>query len=252
VYESPERPRCLCAPGGIEMYMARHTLYVVKRMPETGQHHHSVCPSYEPEQQQSGLGELIGEAILESPTGEVELHVDFPWARSRGSSVSRDCGGELLEIEAAKRRMSLRGLLYFLFDRAQFNRWSPAMAGKRNQAVLHKYLMAASEGVAVKGMELTQRLFVPEPFNQSAHQDAARRRRAKLSLLTPGDARTPLALVLGELKRIEPSAHARDCGSSTGRMLPCSLITRPGCDSSVPSRLCWRRPMPTSVAAFVS
>lgn len=67
------------------------------------------------------------------------------------------------------------------------------MAGKRNQAVLHKYLMAASERVAVKGFELAQRLLVPEPFSQATHADAAGRRRAKLSLLTPAEGRRPLA-----------------------------------------------------------
>jgi hypothetical protein len=78
VHETPERPRCSCVPGGIEMYVARHGSFVVKRMPETGHDHHPSCPSYEPEQQQSGRGELMGEAILESSTGEVELRVDFP------------------------------------------------------------------------------------------------------------------------------------------------------------------------------
>jgi hypothetical protein len=38
----------------------------------------SGLPSYEPEVQQSGLGELVGEAVLESEPGRVELRVDFP------------------------------------------------------------------------------------------------------------------------------------------------------------------------------
>ena len=49
VYGSPERPRCLCVSGGIEMYIARHAEYIVKRMPDTGNLHHSTCPSFEPE-----------------------------------------------------------------------------------------------------------------------------------------------------------------------------------------------------------
>lgn len=28
--------------------------------------------------------------------------------------------------------------MHFLFDRADFNRWYPGMAGKRNEHVLHK------------------------------------------------------------------------------------------------------------------
>ena len=36
VYETPERPRCLCVPGGVEMYVALHRQFVVKRMPDSG------------------------------------------------------------------------------------------------------------------------------------------------------------------------------------------------------------------------
>ena len=83
VYETQERPRCLCVPGGVEMYVAKHRQYVVKRMPDTGKHHHPGCSSYEPDPQESGLGELMGEAVLERELGKVELRVDFPWTRTR-------------------------------------------------------------------------------------------------------------------------------------------------------------------------
>lgn len=79
VYEAPVRPRCLCAPGGVEMYVAFHRRYLAKRMPDTGYQHHPACPSFEPSPQQSGLGELVGDAVLESE-GAVELRVDFAWS----------------------------------------------------------------------------------------------------------------------------------------------------------------------------
>lgn len=97
VHDTPERPRCLCVLGGVEMYVARHTLFVVKRMPDTGSRHDPTCPSYEPDAQQSGLGELIGDAVVEREPGRVELRVDFPWTRISGRSVARtdarDAGG---------------------------------------------------------------------------------------------------------------------------------------------------------------
>jgi len=96
--------------------------------------------------------------------------------------------------------MSLRALMHFLFERAGFNRWSPGMAGKRNQAVLHKYLMQAAEAIQVKGEPLSNRLYVPEAFNESAKVEQAERRRARLSVLQPHDGRQPLAVVLGEFK----------------------------------------------------
>ncbi|MDE2298463.1 MAG: DUF1173 domain-containing protein [Burkholderiales bacterium] len=206
VHDTPERPRCLCVPGGVEMYVARHRVFVVKRMPDTGSRHDPACPSFEPEAQQSGLGELIGEAVLEREPGKVELRVDFPWARTTGRSVVR---GELQdpgEVSTPRRRMSLRALMHYLFERAGFNRWSPAMEGRRSQGVLHKYLLDAAQDVTVKGLALAERLYVPEPFSEAGKVDAARRRRERLLVLQPHEDQHPMALLLGEFKASEPCA----------------------------------------------
>lgn len=209
VYDTPERPRCLCVPGGVEMYVARHRQFVVKRMPDSGSTHHPGCPSYEPEVQQSGLGELVGEAVLEREPGRVELRVDFPWTRLIGRGVPRGEQQEVAEVGVPRRRMSLRALMHFLFERAGFNRWSPAMAGKRNQGVLRKYLLEAAEEIIVKGVPLAERLYVPEPFSESAKAEAAQRRREKLAVLRPRDGQTPLALVIGEFKASEATTQGR-------------------------------------------
>lgn len=209
VYDTPERPRCLCVPGGVEMYVALHRQFVVKRMPDSGSAHHPGCPSFEPELQQSGLGELVGEAVLESEPGHVELRVDFPWTRVSGPGVPRGEPQEPSEVGAPRRRMSLRALMHFLFERAGFNRWTPAMAGKRNQAVLRKYLLEAAEEIMVKGVPLAERLYVPEPFSESARAEAAQRRREKLAMLRPKGGHTPLAVVIGEFKTSQATAQGR-------------------------------------------
>ena len=104
IYDGPERPRCMCQRGGIEMYVAKHRLYVVKRMPDTGHQHHATCVSYEPELGQSGLGELIGEAIIERSPESIELCVDFPLSRVPGRTTVRGASQELAEINAPRRR----------------------------------------------------------------------------------------------------------------------------------------------------
>ena len=209
VYETPERPRCLCVPGGVEMYVAHHRGFVVKRMPATGGRHHPACPSFEFEAQQSGLGELIGEAVLEREPGRVELRVDFAWTHTTGRSVARGEPQEVGEIGAPSRRMSLRALMHYLFERAGFHRWSPAMEGRRNQGVLRKYLMEAAQEITVKGVALADRLFVPEPFSEAGRMDAARRRREKLSVLNSLEGRAPMALLLGEYKSSERCSAGR-------------------------------------------
>ena len=207
VHDGGPRPRCLCREEGVEMYVARHGRFVVKRMPDTGSLHHPGCPSYEPEAAQSGLGELMGDAVLELQPGQVELRVDFPWAHTLGTEQARHRGerGDLGEVEAPRRRMSLRAVAHYLFERAGFNRWTPAMAGKRRQSVIQKYLLEAAADISIKGERLAQRLYVPEAFSEATHVEAARRRREKLALLQPTNNRMPLALLIGEFKGAEAS-----------------------------------------------
>lgn len=209
VHDTAERPRCLCVPGGVEMYVAQHRQLVVKRMPDTGSRHHPGCPSYELPAQDSGLGELLGEAVLESDTGSVNLRVDFPWMRTGRTGVVRGDAELPAEVVVEKRRMSLRALMHYLFERAGFNRWTPAMEGKRNQGVLYKYLMDAAADVSVKGEALVDRLYVPEPFNEATRSEAAARRRKKFAMLRPAEGSSPLALVMGEFKACEPAADGR-------------------------------------------
>lgn len=212
VYGSSERPRCVCVPGGVEMYIAKHAEYVVKRMPDTGRQHHPTCPSFDPEPGTSGLGELLGEAIIEHAPDQVEVRTDFPMSRMPGKSMPR---GEALadpaEVHAPRKRMSLRALLHYLYERAGFNRWYPAMEGRRNQGVLHKYLSEAARGVRLKGVTLDERLYVPEPFRAECKNEIGERRRKKLALLlSPEDAvQFKMAIIAGEYNGSEATNFGR-------------------------------------------
>lgn len=211
IYDTPERPRCMCVRGGVDMYIARHWEYVVKRMPGTGSKHHPTCAAYEPELTESGLGELMGDAVIEHSSESVELRVDFPLARVPGKAIPRGVVTEPAEIKASRHRMTLRAVMHFLFERAGFNRWTPAMAGKRSQGVLHKYLMEAAEGIEIKGVRLSERLYVPEQFSEESKAPMAQRRRDKLAILQSpeDDVQFKMALVLGEFKGSEASTFGR-------------------------------------------
>ena len=95
-YEAPGRPRCLCVAGGVEMYVAFHRHFQIKRMPETGPRHHLGCPSFEPEASQSGLGELIGQAVVEVEPGRVETNA----LRNLGSIAVEKRDGKTAETLA--------------------------------------------------------------------------------------------------------------------------------------------------------
>lgn len=211
IYATAERPRCMCIRHGVEMYVAKHRQYVVKRMPGTGDQHHPACASYEPAYGQSGLGELIGDAVIEHSPERIELRVDFPLARIPRKSVPRGEPAPPADISAGRRRMSLRAVMHYLFERAGFHRWTPAMEGKRTQGVIHKYLMEAAAEIEMKGARLSERLYVPEPFSEERKVAIAERRRNKLAILSaPEDAtQFKMALVLGEFKGAENAASGR-------------------------------------------
>lgn len=212
VHGSPERPRCLCVSGGVEMYVARHADYVVKRMPDTGHQHHPTCPSFEPEPGMSGLGELAGVAIIEHAPDQVEVRTDFAMSRMPGKAVQRgEAVADPAEAHAPCKRMSLRALLHFLYERAGLNRWYPAMEGRRNQGVLHKYLCEAARGVMVKGTSPDERLYVPEPFRAELKDEIGARRRKKLALLLSAEdaVQFKMAIIVGEYNGSEPTAFGR-------------------------------------------
>ncbi len=208
IYGSPERARCMCIQGGVEMYVAKLHSFVLKRMPGTGPQHAPHCEHYDPPASESGLGALLGDSLIESGGEGVQMYVDFPLTRRRGRAIEATCGAATPEARAVRHQMSLRAVTHYLFDQAGFNRWSPAMENKRNQGVFRKYLLEAAEGVQIKNAPLTERLYVPEPFRVEDKLDIRNRRRAQLSILDrPGQPEEfPMALVIGEFKSAEEDA----------------------------------------------
>jgi len=193
------------------MYVARHRQFLVKRMPETGSKHHPSCSAFEPDLGMSGLGELMGDAVIEHTPDQIELRVDFPLSRAPGKAIPKGEPTDPADIRAPRRRMSLRAMLHLLYERAGFNRWYPRMAGKRGQWVFHKFMMDAAGSMTVKGGPLSNRLYVPEPFRSEFKDDIAARRRAKLAILQSpeDDVQFKMAVVIGEFASVETTTFGR-------------------------------------------
>ena len=141
------RPRCMCLVEGVDMYVARlGDGFIVKRMPDTGSHHAPDCPSYEPPAEYSGLGQVLGTAITEDPaTGETTLKLDFSMSRIVGRSTLPVAGRAGDSVKTNGTKLSLRGLLHYLWDQAELTRWQPGFAGKRSWATVRKHLLLAAE-----------------------------------------------------------------------------------------------------------
>lgn len=205
------RPRCGCLVEGVEMYVARlGDGYIVKRMPETGSRHAPDCPSYEPPAEFSGLGEVLGSAITEDPaTGETTLKMDFPL-----SKVPRHSAGPQADSASGDRvatdgtRLSLRGLLHYLWDQAELTHWQPGFAGKRTWSTVRRHLLLAAENKLARGESLRSRLYVPEVFYVEQRDAINARRMAQWSraIAAPGKPQH-LMLLIGEVKEIVPARH---------------------------------------------
>jgi len=207
-------PRCMCrrdqAGQGIEMYVARlMDGHIVKRMPNTGSQHSPWCPTYEPPAEYSGLGQLMGTAIVESPvTGVTTLKLDFPLAKMPGRSQMQPSGGNCGSVASAGTRLSLRGLLHYLWDQAEMTRWQPGFAGRRSWATVRRHLLQAAEHKLARGTALQAQLYVPEPFVSSQRDAINARRQAhwKRAATTPGRTQH-LMLLVGEVKEIVPARY---------------------------------------------
>ena len=199
------RPLCTCKAPGIEMYIAKvGESYIVKRMPGSGHTHLARCSSYELPASLSGLGELLGNAIrTDSESGIVSLRLDF--ALTRRGALGAGAGGATddASVRSDPAKLSLRGILHYLFDQARLTHWSPAMEKKRNWWVVRKHLMLAAEGKVAKGRGLSTRLFIPEPFSMERKGEIARRRQCVFAPLAVAEnGAYPLMLVFGEVKEL--------------------------------------------------
>jgi hypothetical protein len=205
-----QHPRCMCLVEGVEMYVARlGDGYIVKRMPDTGSHHAPDCPSYEPPAEFSGLGQVLGSAITEDPaTGETTLRLASPLSKMPGRSTMPPPNSDGDSVSSSGTKLSLRGLLHYLWDQAELTRWHPAFAGKRTWATVRRHLLQAAEHKLAGGDALRARLYVPEPFSIDQRDAINLRRLTQWQHLVAAPGKPQhLMLLIGEVKEIVPARY---------------------------------------------
>lgn len=203
-----ERPLCLCGSPGLPLYVAQAgSRLILKRMPLTGSQHDPTCSSYETPPELSGRGEVQGSAIEEDVAeGTTRLKLGFSLSKrgKRAAVAPGDGAGETARTDGAK--LTLRGLLHFLWEEAELNQWAPGMAGRRTWAVVRHRLLAAAASKAAKGVPLAELLFVPETFAAERKADIAERRGLALKpLRAAANGPRPLMVLIGEVKEIAPA-----------------------------------------------
>lgn len=199
-----DRPLCLCRTPGVPMYVAKAgNKYVLKRMPNSGASHATACDSYEPPPELSGLGQVLGTAIQEDLQGTTLLKLDFSLTKTGSRTPPAPSGRETDSVSSDGNKLTLRGMFHFLWEQAGFNRWAPAMEGRRSWYVIRKYLLAAAESKVAKGAALGELLYVPESFDLSQRDALNERRHAHLMrIAAPDKGVRKLMIAIGEVKEI--------------------------------------------------
>lgn len=208
-------PQCLCNDLRPRLYIARFNgRFLLKRWPGSGHEHAVDCDRYEPPLEISGLGHLLGSAIREDTiTGDIEVRLGFPLKRQpRAAPATGDPDVETDDAadpsaKTSASKVSLRGILHYLWDQAELSHWKPGMKGKRNWWVVRSRILDAASRMVIKGSRLTRRLFVPEAFKPEAKEDIRLRRRAFLQTVASAKASRELMMFLVEVKDISPSTY---------------------------------------------
>jgi hypothetical protein len=207
-YADKHRPKCLCVSAGVPLYIAKvNNSYILKRMPNTGGAHSPGCVSYEPPHELSGLGEVLGQAIQENPeSGEVALKFDFALTKRGGKAPPPSSGKEHDSVATDGKKLTLRGLLHYLYEQGKLNYWLPKERAT-NWYFVRKQLLRAASDKSAKRQELTKTLYIPETYNLDNKKDIQARRNEQLSHLNSKEGGQNLMIVIGEIKSIEKARY---------------------------------------------
>ena len=179
---------------------------------------------------------LFDTATASSLEGDPTMVVQFGCWNTYYVSPDADTLAHALLLNPDGTKLSLRGLLHYLWDEAELTRWDPRFAGRRSWATVRHHLLQAAEGKVVGARPLRQRLYVPEVFSAERRDEIRARRLAwwqhasGLDGAATGDGRAggqTLMLLVGEAKAIVPGPcggrlvvkHVPDQGFALGERL---------------------------------
>lgn len=203
-YALRERPLCLCRRDEkLPLYISlRHGAHVLSRWPGTGARHAPACDHFEAPDFLTGLGQVRGSAIVENQeNGEVDLRFSFPLSRGPARAAPSALTNDKPSVKSNGQRLTMRGLLHYLWDRSQLTHWHPKMAGKRNWFVVRRALLSAALTCNARGENFARALFIPETFSAEHKDEIAQRRRSELAPVHAS--KDAIMVVIGEVKSIE-------------------------------------------------
>ncbi len=149
--KSDRRPRCMCVPGGVEMYVARRgNLYYLSRMPGTGFLHADDCDSVEDTSFFSGAGVYELGVIVEKDDGSLSIAANLD-IRER--------------MEEPIAQVSIDGVLDLLMEQAVLNQIA-AGADHRSWLSVRDRVLEAAAWIRLGNHSLADSLFAPDRYSR--------------------------------------------------------------------------------------
>lgn len=202
---------CLCRKGEeLPLYIARrYDKWVLARWPGSGAEHATSCDHFDAPDTLTGLGQVRGSAVVDDEgTGETALKVGFPMMRGPARLAPSALTNDKPTVKSTGQKLSMRGLLHYLWDRAELTHWHPKMAGKRNWFVVRRALLEAAALCRVKQQPMTEVLFIPETYRSDEDvRGWAARKRAGLTRVKASAEN--MMIVIGEVKDIREDNHQK-------------------------------------------
>ena len=120
------RPRCMCQPGGVEMYVGRRgQVFYLSRMPGSGFLHADNCASVEDNTLLSGALSYAPGAIVEGSDGTLQLAANLDRRERQAAPITE---------------LSIDGVLEVLIEQADLNRVQTGEEPRTCSTIVKRFL----------------------------------------------------------------------------------------------------------------
>lgn len=150
--------------------------FILAKYPDSGDQHDPACRFFEPSEATTGRSEYEAGVITTHDDGTISIlleHALDPGVPGAPQPPIAEANGGIAVRRAA---ITLRGLLDALWERAEYDRWSPAFEGRRTWYTFAAAIERAAGGIKVRRLVLATRLCI---FGNRPHRDFVLKTQAR-------------------------------------------------------------------------
>ena len=166
---------CLCNKDCPRLVIARRAgRYYVAGWPNEGHLHHPGCDFFKNESGGSGLDSYSQEALQKRGDGSFSIRLNQPLSLELGAPTRPPSGARTkADSKSTSRRSStLLGLLHYLWEESNLNRWFPGW--RRDWYLARNHLLATTSKGEIAGRSMSEAVYVVPKFSTNAAQEIKR------------------------------------------------------------------------------